>query len=84
VSEEVEEGHEKGVQIRVSAAYLGSILADMGSQGADTRILGVSWAYPGAKGQIQYPHMCIPYVSNVSWTIHWDTLVSQMYLECIS
>ena len=54
MSEEVEEG-KKGVQIRVSAAYLGSILADMGSQGADTRILGVSWAYPGAKGQIQYP-----------------------------
>ena len=40
VSEEVEEG-QKGVQIRVSAAYLSSILADMGSQGADTRILGV-------------------------------------------
>ena len=56
VSEEVEEG-QKGVQIRVSAAYLGSILADMGSQGADTCILGVSWAYPGAKGQIQYPYV---------------------------
>ena len=56
MSEEVEEG-KKGVQMRVFAAYLGSILADMGSQGADTRILEVSWAYPGAKGQIQYPFL---------------------------